>query len=183
MPETEIVPFVWNAEKEEAAQLVAEDKLTDPKIARRAKVSERTLYRWKVHPEFAARVAEHRAEYARIVRSRGIAIVENRVEAYNERWILMKTVITSRAARHAKRRKEGHDDTPEEALTGLVILEKTFGKNGVTEKWLVDTGLLAELRNHEQQAAKELGQWEEKSRVDVNVAELPDEDLERLAKG
>jgi hypothetical protein len=44
----------------------------------------------------------------------------------------------------------------------------------VVEEYEVDTGLLKELREHEKQAAQELGQWSDKARaeqgpIDVKV--------------
>jgi hypothetical protein len=54
--------------------------------------------------------------------------------------------------------------------TGLMV--RTEKQIGAGEKairvveFAVDTGLLRELRAHEEQAAKELGQWEDKQRID-----------------
>jgi hypothetical protein len=40
------------------------------------------------------------------------------------------------------------------------------------EEYQVDTGLLKELREHEKQAAQELGQWSEKARVEQGPIEV-----------
>ena len=45
--------------------------------------------------------------------------------------------------------------------TGLLVKDYK-GKDADTLVYKVDTGLLAELRNHEKQAAEELRQWSEK---------------------
>jgi hypothetical protein len=42
--------FRWSADKREAAQLVAEDELTNEEIAARLKIGLRTLYDWKSNP-------------------------------------------------------------------------------------------------------------------------------------
>src|ERR1017187_5622963 len=48
--------------------------------------------------------------------------------------------------------------------TGLLVKDYK-GKDADTLVYKVDTGLLAELRNHEKQAAEELGQWSEKRKL------------------
>lgn len=62
--------FLWTPAKEEAARQLASDALKDEEIARRAGVSRMTLHNWKKHPEFAARVAQHVAEYSAALRQR-----------------------------------------------------------------------------------------------------------------
>jgi hypothetical protein len=187
MPESEdktsAKPFKWTAKSTSAAELLGRCELTDLAICDNVQVSRMCLHNWKQHPDFAGKVASHRAEYAEIVRQRGIAILEQRVDALNDRWLRMRRVIESRSRRYIARREKDEEATPEEAETGLVVLEKTYGKMGVTEKWAVDTGLLAELRNHEKQAAQELGQWTEKKEISGNLADLSDEQLERIAAG
>ena len=58
----EATPFTWTGTKQCAAALLAEDGLTDARIAARLKVTDRTLRLWKAHPEFAARVKQIVAE-------------------------------------------------------------------------------------------------------------------------
>lgn len=54
--------------------------------------------------------------------------------------------------------------------TGLLVRKlKSIGSGENTktvEEYAVDTGLLSELREHEKQAAQELGQWINKSNVE-----------------
>jgi hypothetical protein len=56
------------------------------------------------------------------------------------------------------------------ADTGLLVRTlKTVGSGfdaKVVAEYEVDTGLLKELREHEKQAAQELGQWSDKSRIE-----------------
>ena len=53
-------------------------------------------------------------------------------------------------------------DVPGGEATGLLVRDYK-GKDATAEVYKVDTALLAELRNHERQAAQELGQWDTKS--------------------
>ena len=50
--------------RERAAQLCAEDRLSDCKIAAEVEISERALAKWKKDPIFAARVTEITNVYA-----------------------------------------------------------------------------------------------------------------------
>ncbi len=174
-------PFRWTKRSERAAALVAEDRLTDEAIAEKVGIAKRTLERWKDAPDFAARVAEHVERFRVVVRSRGIAVIENRVQALQERWDLMKQIIRERAQAPEMAEVPG-------GSTGLLVrqikLVKVYGSDedeppgddeateGETlhslklsvpvEEFVLDTGLLRELREHEKQAAQELQQWTEK---------------------
>lgn len=151
------LPFRWNEPRERAATLVAEDKLSDLEIATELDVSRRTLANWKLHPDFQARVDEHVAAFRAAVRRRGIAIVENRVDAQQDRWRRMKRLIEARAAEHV--------DAPGGDTGLLVRQEKQLGVGLLAERvteYAFDAALAREMRELEQQAAKELGQWTEK---------------------
>jgi hypothetical protein len=151
----------WNRKRERAALQVAEDALTDAAIAEQAGVSKQTLENWKLRPDFRARVQEHVAAFAEAVRAEGIANHKNRVAALNDRWRKMQTVIDARA--------EAHDGQAPGAGTGLLVRQEKqigAGERAVhVVEWRVDDGLLSELRQHEKQAAQELGQWTDKSEV------------------
>lgn len=144
--------------------LVAEDRLTDEQIAERLRMSRAGLLKWKRQAEFQDRVTELREALRQAVVERGITERQNRVEALNERWRLMQAVIEARAAAGG---------TAPGTKTGL--LTKTIKVVGAgkdqyeVEEWAVDTGLLRELREHEKQAAQELGQWAEKVQTDGTV--------------
>ncbi|MDE2102873.1 MAG: helix-turn-helix domain-containing protein [Patescibacteria group bacterium] len=151
--------FRWSKRSEEAALLVAADELSDTAIAARCGVSQMTLERWKRRTEFRTRVEEHVAAWRAEVFARGIADRARRVDALNERWDQMKQVIGERGADPEMAAVPG-------GTTGLLV--KTLKIIGVgkdaqaVEEYTVDTGLLKELREHEKQAAQELGQWTEK---------------------
>jgi hypothetical protein len=104
--------FQWTARSERAALLVAQDEQTDVQIAKACKISDRTLDRWKLHPEFAARVREHRDRWREEITARGIAERQNRVDAQNDRWRRMQMVVEARA--------EEHKDVPGGA-SGLLV--------------------------------------------------------------
>lgn len=144
--------------QERAALLVAEDTLTDQQIAAACGVTDRTIWRWKKLAVFLAAVDAHRTRWRDEIEQQGIANRKNRVDALNERWRLMRQVIEERAA--------SRDEEAPGAGTGLLVRQIKsigFGENNQTvEEYTVDTGLLKELRAHEEQAAKELGQWLEK---------------------
>ena len=197
--------FRWTERSEQAARDVAQDLLTDTQIAANAGITQRQLERWKSSAEFAARVEAHVATYRRIVRSRGIAIVENRVDALSDRWRRLQRVIDARAQEMAGECAGGE--------TGLLVRQVKFVKvlelpKGTARRlsageideadledgdfvptkqsrpvleYAVDTGLLAEVRHHEEQAAKELGQWVERTEVETRDTSALDALKRRLA--
>lgn len=154
----------WTKQRERAAALAAADRLTDREIAQQININPRTLGRWKSAPEFAERIARLVAEYRAAVRRHGIAILENRVAALQDRWQRMHQVIEERSADPDMAEVPG-------GQTGLVVHQvKGVGTGDafqLVDLYLIDTGLLAELRAHEQQAAKELGQWTERKQLSV----------------
>ena len=89
--------FDWSRKSRLAAELVAEDELTDAEIAERVGIGPRTLYRWKRDPVFVAEVEKRVEEFGRVVRSRGIARLERRIKALNDRWERMNRIIEERA--------------------------------------------------------------------------------------
>lgn len=145
-----------------ATELLAAGVLTQEDIADQLGIDRRTLYRWRQDPDFAARVEVRVQEIGAEVRRIGIADQSRRLAALNDRWNRMRRVLESRA-----------DDPTMQGIPGgstglLVRTTKGIGKGAdfqVIEEYAVDTGLLAELRATEKQAAQELGQWTEKKEV------------------
>jgi hypothetical protein len=151
--------FKWDTRREDAAKLLAEDEITDEEIASGIGVSRQTLYNWKANPEFAARIDQHREASRKAILTRGLAVRERRVAALNDRWRRMQRVIRERAVSPQMQEVPG-------GPTGLMVhTVKGVGKGDdfqLIDLYEVDTGLLKELREHEKQAAQELGQWTEK---------------------
>lgn len=163
-----IANFLWTPKRESAALLVFADELSDEKIAENLGIHRSTLSEWKLRPEFIARVSEHHAAYRLRIRTRGIAIVENRIAAVQDRWERMRRVIEERAAAPEMQNVPG-------GKTGLLVHDvKSVGAGASAERvdlYEVDTGLLKELRDHERQAAQELGQWQEEALPTNSVAD------------
>lgn len=174
-----VTDFVWTKRREKAAQLVAADEQTDEQIAAAVGITKRQLERWKRHPAFQARVAEHVQAWRERILAEGVAVREKRVEALNERWERLRRLIAART-------EDLRDETPG-GETGLLVREPMLVKvyeaselddgasllptkeSRIVYKYTLDAALLKELREIEKQAAIELGQWEEKQ---VNSGKL-----------
>ena len=170
--------FEWNSKRLKAASLVSEDKLSDDEIAKSVEVNRTTLHRWKQHPEFQAKVQQIIKEAQDKVIAKGVADRQNRVDALNDRWKRMREVINQRAEVYANEEAGGN--------TGLIVKQvKGIGKGAdfqIVEMFAVDTGLLKELREHEKQAAQELGQWVDKQEHSFDLSNLTNEDLLELER-
>ncbi len=66
--------------------------------------------------------------------------------------------------------------------TGLIVRSYKVAGGQMVEEFSFDAALLKELRAHEEQAAKELGQWTEKSKVEHDFTDLTDAELIARAK-
>jgi hypothetical protein len=154
--------FYWNEKRLKAVQLLAEGVASDEEIGEQISIGRTTLHRWKLHPAFQAKLAEAIAEIEARIFSRGIARRLNRVKALDKRWDKLQQVIKERAASEQMQAVPG-------GKTGLLVRDvKGVGKGEdfqLVELYAVDTGLLKELREHEKQAAQELGQWTEKQEL------------------
>jgi hypothetical protein len=152
--------------REKAAHLIADDCLSDEKIAEQVEISRSTLARWKSEPRFIARVEAIATAYAKRVLNRGIARKERRVAVLNELHEKMLLVISERA--------ESADlATVPGGKTGLITkMLKGIGKGEdfqVVEVYEVDTGTVKEIRALQDQVAEELGQRVERTEtVDLN---------------
>ena len=162
--------------KEYAAVLLADDELPDWSIAEKVGVTRQTLHNWKHKPEFAALVGDNVGRIQAGMLKLAIAKKHQRVKALDDLHAKSFAVITARALRYQA--KLGTDDpealaalaakamfgenVPAEAATGLLVEQESVNNSGMkTVNWSVDTGLMKEIRALQEQAAKELGQWEE----------------------
>ena len=157
--------FVWTNQKEEAAQLLSDGRLTHEAIGLKVGVHRVTIAKWNSLPEFSARVEELNEEFRRSTAHLAIARREKRVNALNQRWLAMQRVIDERAD------DPSMTDVPG-GRTGLIVQDwKTVGvgDNAVARAtYSVDTGLLKMILDHEKQAAQELGQWVEKGSQELS---------------
>lgn len=157
-----VTDFVWDESKSKAVQLLADDRLSDEQIATDLGISRQTIARWKLIPEFRDKLNELRDAIEESIVSHGIARKMRRVRALNDRWERMQQVIAERAADQEVQEVPG-------GKTGLLVRNvKSVGKGEdakLIDLYEVDTALLKELRDHEKQAAQELGQWTEKKDV------------------
>ncbi len=159
----------WTAKHEEAALLVAEDKLTDVAIAERLGVSKRTLEDWKRDPFFRGKLDEMISDIRATLMRHGIARLDRRLARLNKTWNDLQAVIEARAEELAGEAAG--------AETGLIVLQEKGVGNGdnfrVLQEYVVDPVILSELRALEMQAAKELGQWIDKKSSDLTTGGKP----------
>ena len=152
--------------RERAAQLVAEDRLTDEQIAAQVGVVKVTLERWKRQPVFRSRVAAIIAEAVKRTESESINTVAGRALRYKRRAEKLDQVLAERAEDPAVANAAG-------GKTGLVVRQYKIA-NGrepiVMEEFVVDTATLAEIRQLEKQAAQDLGQWSDRGELDITGA-------------
>ena len=148
-----------------AAQLWAEDELTDGAIAQAIGVNRSTLSRWKRRPAIQARILAISEQIAGSLIELGIADRQNRIGAYRDRWQRCMTIIEERAATEPP--SEGAPGDVAGWSTGLMVhTVKGVGKGDnwhLEHLYAVDAALLAELRAIEKQAAQDLGQWLDKA--------------------
>lgn len=168
----------WTEQKERAALLLAQDKLSDELIAADLQISRMTLARWKVEPESVARRSAILEEIKAAIVARGIAEKQNRIDALNDRHTRMRAVIDARAEEHKSYKGGGS--------TGLLVRQRKVigtGENAETvDEYAVDTALLKELREHEKQAAIESGEWLDKTQHSFDLSNLSNEELLALAE-
>ena len=84
--------------REQAAQLLAEDRFPDRKIAELCGISEQSLNKWKQRPEFSARVQELIAIYAERALKFGLARRERRLTVLSDMHDRILSVIEERSA-------------------------------------------------------------------------------------
>jgi len=152
--------------REKAAQLIAEDCLSDEKIAAEVGIGRSTLARWKGDRNFLARVETIASAYAKRALKHGLARKEYRLAVLNDLHQRMLQVIEERAL------SPGLASVPG-GKTGLVTKTlKGIGKGDdfqVVEVYEVDTGTIAKICDVQKQVAEELGQWVRRSEVtDMN---------------
>jgi hypothetical protein len=149
--------FEWTAPRRRAAFLLGQGELTDEQIAKEVGAGRRTLARWKNSKEFCDRVMTFAEHFGSVGERFEIGRRVNRLRALNDRWKRMQRVIDERGASPEMQSVAG-------GTTGLLVKTiKCVGSGDdsqLIDQFEVDTGLLKEIREHEKQAAMELGQIE-----------------------
>lgn len=158
--------FVWSRGAVSAALLLAEDELNHEEIARVSGLSVTTLWRYRQREEFQERVAGHVADFQAAMLRLAVAKRHKRLAVLDRLHAAAVSVVEERAAAMA-------DEDAPGAGSGLLVKslrQVGSGANAqLVEEFAVDTGLLREIRAIEEQAAKELGQWEEKQAITGDV--------------
>jgi hypothetical protein len=147
---------VWTKQRDRAAQLCADGRLTDTRIAAQVGISTRTLERWRTQPQFQEQVAAFIQAAEAKARECAIARKMARVAALQERWQALQQIRQERGQALADQ------GIPGGSTGDLVRSVKQIGSGPtaqVVTEYELDAALLRELRAHEEQAAKELGQW------------------------
>lgn len=155
-------PLRWTQQRSKAALLVAEDELSDEEIAKEIGVTRQALAGWKRHPEFAAMVGDHVGQFQAVMLRLRIAKKRERVKVLDELHTKLLTVVEERAREYAGVAAGG--------ATGIVVRQvKQLGSGPfaqIVEEFAVDTGTIRQIMALEEQAAKELGQWVDKSQIE-----------------
>jgi len=158
----------WTEQRERAALLLALDELTEVQIANDIGCSRDTIWWWKQHPVFVSRIQETAESIRSRILEEGISVKANRLKELNDRHRRLRQVIAERAAYFAT-----HDDTSVRMApggqTGLLVRQVKIIGSGRSakevEEYVVDTALLREMRSIEEHAARETGQWTDKTEL------------------
>jgi hypothetical protein len=89
-------PWTWTAERERAAQLVADGHLTNDEIAVECGVGGRSLRDWKRCPEFRERVRQCLAEFRAKLAVEGLALKSNRIALLMGRAATLRGIVRAR---------------------------------------------------------------------------------------
>lgn len=182
--------FQWTPQRQEAALCVAEG-MSYHKISKRISVPGNTIRGWVYHKQFKQVVEILRKEIREEILNHGVAQRLQRIRRLNNAWEGLQDVIESRKTFYEQRRSDvTAEDTYEDipgVETGLVVTEhKIIGQGPNAREVIhhkVDTAILSELREIEQQAAKELGQWTEKSELTIVPKAYIGLDLDKIKNG
>jgi hypothetical protein len=171
--------FRWSEKAHRAAVLVAEDELSDIDIAAAVGIGRTTLHRWKLNKDFTAQVGDYVGDINRAMLRLAIAKKRKRLSVLDDLHTKALNVIAARSEDESVAEFAGGN-------TGLLVRQiKVVGTGPMArevEEAAVDVGLIREIRALEEQAAKELGQWVEKSEVGgmVQVVRVIGADVEAI---
>jgi hypothetical protein len=178
----------------QAADLVARDRLSLDRIARKVGVSLRTLNSWKAGVEFHSEVERLLSQWAEDIEKRGAADRRRRIFRKNDRWRRAQAFIEKRAALYRKLVSQpipgpivldDGTEIPQSPTLGELLRAVPGGETGmvawklktihVGEKdyekvieYEYDTGLESCLEALEESIAIELGQWKPKQEISLS---------------
>lgn len=153
------VTFHWTATRRKAAVLVAADDLTNGEIAAQLGIAPSTLSSWKARSEFMAEVGDHIGQLQAAMLRYRIAKKRERLKVLDRLHEKLLTVVEERAEDMA-------GDAPGTG-TGMVVKQiKSIGvgpNTQIIEEYAVDNATARQIMALQEQAAKELGQWVERT--------------------
>lgn len=165
----------WTPTRTEAAVLCAEG-LGPTAVGAEVGVSAATIQEWLHRDEFKSRIASIQMEIDRQILNSGIARRTVRIKALQEQFDRLSHIIECRS-----RNSSAYPDE-EGGRSGLLTHTiKGIGKGEdfeIVHEYRADTALSAERRAILQQAAVEVGEWQEK--IDVRL--LSDDQLLALVQ-
>jgi transcriptional regulator with XRE-family HTH domain len=150
-----------NQRQKVAAIRCAEDLMTDEEIAAEAGVSRQSLYNWRQRDDFQDAIKAADAAILQKALRLPIARKHYRVKTLNDQHAKALAVIDERAAEMAGVVAGGG--------TGLLVRQYKqigTGRDAQTvEEFAVDTALMREIRATEEQAAREVGDWQDNNAI------------------
>ena len=169
-------PWEWDGRKARAATLLAEGTWTDAEVAAEVGVTDRTVLRWKLRPEFRARVEGLAREIGDATLRVALARRLRRLRELQDQHDRLMAIVHAWAADPAHRGLPGYE-------SGMVIRRQRSigsGDNARTvEEHEPDVALSRELREIKKQIAQEVGQWSARHEVRgvvANVSVIPEID-------
>lgn len=149
--------FEWDERRITAATAIASGYKTDSEAATEAGVSRQALTQWKAQPAFQQRVQEIRDELVTDLKIKGVREKSQRLANLQKRIDKMLTLIDARGEDMADEIAGGE--------TGLLVRDYKGSAPHFQPVYRFDAALLKELREHEKQAAIEVGEWTERKEV------------------
>lgn len=113
-------------------------------------------------PQIQKTIADHRAK----LETRAIADLQRRVDGYDKRRGELLTIVAERSV------STDYTKIPGGRTGWLVRTVKQIGGGDHAERveeYAFDAGLHRELRELEKQAAQDLGQWTDRSKIDITI--------------
>lgn len=156
-------PSTLTAKQLKAATLVAEDTLSNQRIAEECKVTRQTIDNWKKLPAFQNAVRQKTQELDDAVSQLRFAKRRERIRALNEQAEDYLTIVSERGSWFAA----NEPDVPGGRTGRIVRTERVIGVGKaaqVTVEYELDKGLESQFDSVLVQLAKERGEWSDGKR-------------------